>query len=68
MINIKKKNYNVEPIYIPVKVQNKAIIKILKDIGWNIYNIKKQLSKKTNKTNTDIMVQRSYYILNQMRN
>jgi serine/threonine protein kinase len=63
-----KNNYYREPIHVPENIMNEKIIKILTNIGWNTYSIIKQLSKKINKTNTDIMVQRSYYILNQMCN
>ena len=66
--NFAKNNYNRGDIPVPEDLQNKKIIKILTNIGWNEYSIIKQLSKKINKTNTDIMVQRSYYILNQMCN
>lgn len=63
-----KNNYYIDPIHVPENIINEKIIKILSNIGWNTYNIKKQLSKTIDKTNTDIMVQRSYYILNQMCN
>lgn len=64
--NFYKINYYNNPIHVPKKLIKRNIVDILNKIGWKKYNIEKQLSIKTNKIKTDIMLQRSYFILNQM--
>lgn len=66
--NFPKKNYYNNPIHVPKKLIKSNIVDILNKIGWKRYNIEKQLSIKTNKIKTNIMLQRSYFILNQMCN